>query len=386
MENKIFDNTKIAFKDKSFTDLVRGYFLFKIISFPYIVHLFKKIIKIKLFSPITNFITRYTVFKQFCGGENEIKCNKTIDLLMKSNIYSILDYSVEGLENEKHFEKTLMQTLNLIKLNTNNKFPFIVFKPTAIGEFSLYEKITSSVKLNKNEIIRWKKIKNRFDIICNSAHQNNTSVLIDAEESWIQPAIDNIFEELIKKYNHNSSIVYNTVQAYRTDRLDYLKKLQISFKDTKLKIGIKLVRGAYMEKERKRAQLFNYLSPIHPTKAATDDCFNNSLLYMLKNNNLFSIFLGTHNEYSNSLAIKYMDDNNLNRSSIWFSQLYGMSNHISYNLSNLGLNVAKYLPFGPTKEVIPYLLRRADENTSVKGQSGREISLIKREIIRRLFN
>lgn len=386
MKENIFDNSKVAFKDKSFLDLVRAYFIFKIISLTYIVNLFKKVSKINLLSPLINFITRYTIFKQFCGGEDEIKCNKTVELLMRSNIYSILDYSVEGLNSENHFNKTLNQTLSLIKLNTNNNFPFIVFKPTGIGDFSIYEKISSNICLNDNEFIRWKKIKSRFDLICKSAFNNNTSVLIDAEESWIQLAIDNIYEELIKKYNRNNTTVYNTVQAYRTDRLDYLKKLHINFKNSQFRIGIKLVRGAYMEKERKRAQLLNYISPIHPNKSDTDDFFNKSLLFMLKNTNLFSVFIGSHNEYSNNLAIEFMNNNHLNKDSVWFSQLYGMSNHISYNLSNLGLNVAKYLPFGPTKEVIPYLLRRADENTSVEGQSGREISLIKKEIKRRLFS
>lgn len=386
MKENIFDNSKVAFKDKSFLDLVRAYFIFKIISLTYIVNLFKKVSKINLLSPLINFITRYTIFKQFCGGEDEIKCNKTVDLLMRSNIYSILDYSVEGLNSENHFNKTLNQTLSLIKLNTNNNFPFIVFKPTGIGDFSIYEKISSNICLNDNEFIRWEKIKSRFDLICKSAFNNNTSVLIDAEESWIQLAIDNIYEELIKKYNRNNTTVYNTVQAYRTDRLDYLKKLHINFKNSQFRIGIKLVRGAYMEKERKRAQLLNYISPIHPNKSDTDDFFNKSLLFMLKNTNLFSVFIGSHNEYSNNLAIEFMNNNHLNKDSVWFSQLYGMSNHISYNLSNLGLNVAKYLPFGPTKEVIPYLLRRADENTSVEGQSGREISLIKKEIKRRLFS
>lgn len=386
MKENIFDNSKVAFKDKSFLDLVRAYFIFKIISLTYIVNLFKKVSKINLLSPLINFITRYTIFEQFCGGEDEIKCNKTVDLLMRSNIYSILDYSVEGLNSENHFNKTLNQTLSLIKLNTNNNFPFIVFKPTGIGDFSIYEKISSNICLNDNEFIRWEKIKSRFDLICKSAFNNNTSVLIDAEESWIQLAIDNIYEELIKKYNRNNTTVYNTVQAYRTDRLDYLKKLHINFKNSQFRIGIKLVRGAYMEKERKRAQLLNYISPIHPNKSDTDDFFNKSLLFMLKNTNLFSVFIGSHNEYSNNLAIEFMNNNHLNKDSVWFSQLYGMSNHISYNLSNLGLNVAKYLPFGPTKEVIPYLLRRADENTSVEGQSGREISLIKKEIKRRLFS
>ena len=386
MKENIFDNSKVAFKDKSFLDLVRAYFIFKIISLTYIVNLFKKVSKINLLSPLINFITRYTIFKQFCGGEDEIKCNNTVDLLMRSNIYSILDYSVEGLNSENHFNKTLNQTLSLIKLNTNNNFPFIVFKPTGIGDFSIYEKISSNICLNDNEFIRWEKIKSRFDLICKSAFNNNTSVLIDAEESWIQLAVDNIYEELIKKYNRNNTTVYNTVQAYRTDRLDYLKKLHINFKNSQFRIGIKLVRGAYMEKERKRAQLLNYISPIHPNKSDTDDFFNKSLLFMLKNTNLFSVFIGSHNEYSNNLAIEFMNNNHLNKDSVWFSQLYGMSNHISYNLSNLGLNVAKYLPFGPTKEVIPYLLRRADENTSVEGQSGREISLIKKEIKRRLFS
>ena len=386
MQNKLFDNTEIAFKNKSLFDLLRTYFIFKIISFPRLVSISKYILLLflKIRLPI-KFLIKHSIFKQFCGGENEDDCKVTIDNLMSSNIYSILDYSVEGLVSNESFENTVSRTLNLIKLNTSNNFPFIVFKPTAIGEFKLYEKVSLNMKLSKNEVVEWASVINRYNLICDCALRNNVSVLIDAEESWIQTSVDEIFENLVVKYNSTRATVYNTVQAYRVDRLDYIKHLQKKFNSNSVNIGIKLVRGAYMEKERERSNKLNYPSPIHNTKNETDTCFNTCMNYMFDNIDLFSIFIGTHNEDSNALAINNIKKHNLNINDekVWFSQLYGMSDHISYNLSFNGYKVAKYLPFGPVKDVIPYLLRRADENTSIEGQTSRELSLFSKELNRR---
>ena len=383
MQDNLFDNTEIAFKDKSIFDLYRGYFIFKIISFPRIVSISKFILSFKLIYPLTKLILKSTMLKQFCGGENEDDCKKIINDLNARHVYSILDYSVEGLENEVSFDETVSRTINLIKLNTNNNFPFIVFKPTGIGRFDLYEKISSNTNLSDKENIEWSKVKFRYDAICNAALANNVSVLIDAEESWIQSSIDEIYENLILKYNSKKAIVYNTVQSYRIDRLEYIEKLYHSFSTSDVHIGIKLVRGAYMEKERERSKVFNYLDPIHETKKDTDESFNNCMTFMFKNVQLFSVFIGSHNEESNYLALELINKYNIIMDKVWFSQLYGMSDHITYNLSNQGYNVAKYLPFGPFKGVIPYLFRRAEENTAVEGQTSRELFLYAKEIKRR---
>ena len=383
MQDNLFDNTEITFKDKSIFDLYRGYFIFKIISFPRIVSISKFILSFKLIYPLTKLILKSTMLKQFCGGQNEDDCKEIINDLNARYVYSILDYSVEGLENEVSFDETVSRTINLIKLNTNNNFPFIVFKPTGIGRFDLYEKISSNTNLSDKENIEWSKVKSRYDAICNAALANNVSVLIDAEESWIQSSIDEIYENLILKYNSKKAIVYNTVQSYRIDRLEYIEKLYHSFSTLDVHIGIKLVRGAYMEKERERSKVFNYLDPIHKTKKDTDKSFNNCMTFMFKNAQLFSVFIGSHNEESNYLALKLINKYNIRKDKVWFSQLYGMSDHITYNLSNQGFNVAKYLPFGPFKGVIPYLFRRAEENTAVEGQTSRELFLYAKEIKRR---
>ena len=383
MQDNLFDNTEITFKDKSIFDLYRGYFIFKIISFPRIVSISKFILSFKLIYPLTKLILKSTMLKQFCGGQNEDDCKEIINDLNARSVYSILDYSVEGLENEVSFDETVSRTINLIKLNTNNNFPFIVFKPTGIGRFDLYEKISSNTNLSDKENIEWSKVKSRYDAICNAALANNVSVLIDAEESWIQSSIDEIYENLILKYNSKKAIVYNTVQSYRIDRLEYIEKLYHSFSTLDVHIGVKLVRGAYMEKERERSKVFNYLDPIHKTKKDTDESFNNCMTFMFKNAQLFSVFIGSHNEESNYLALKLINKYNIIKDKVWFSQLYGMSDHITYNLSNQGFNVAKYLPFGPFKGVIPYLFRRAEENTAVEGQTSRELFLYAKEIKRR---
>ena len=386
MQDNLFDNTEIAFKNKSAFALYRGYFIFKTISFPRIVSIAKFIFSLRLIYPLTKVLLKNTMLKQFCGGQSEDDCKDLINDLSSRNVYSILDYSVEGLENERSFDETVVRTLNLIKLNTNNNFPFIVFKPTAVGRFDLYHKVSSKVKLSDAENIEWLKVLRRYDTICNTALTNNVCVLIDAEESWIQSSIDEIYESLVLKFNSKKAIVYNTVQAYRVDRLEYLKKLHHTFSSKDVYLGIKLVRGAYMEKERNRAKALNYLDPIHKSKKNTDKSFNISMMYMFENINLFSIFIGSHNEESNYLALEYINKFNIKNDKVWFSQLFGMSDHISYNLSNKGYNVAKYLPFGPFKSVIPYLFRRAEENTAVEGQTSRELFLYSKEIKRRNYS
>jgi proline dehydrogenase len=306
--------------------------------------------------------------------------------MFKSKVYSILDYSVEGKQNESQFEFITNKTIDLIDFAVNNKsVPFSVFKPTAVGRFEIYRKVSQSEKLEDFELEEWNKIKKRFDRIFNHAKKNNIPVLVDAEESWIQTSVDDLLLDFMKKYNKKNPIIYNTLQAYRWDRYDYLVKLHEKAKNENFIIGIKLVRGAYMEKERAHANDKGYISPICKTKLETDKNFDNCLTFMMDNLDYFRLYIGTHNEKSTLHALKLLSLKGIsnNNSKIWFGQLFGMSDHISFNLANSKYNVSKYLPFGPVRDVMPYLIRRAEENTSVAGQTNRELELIKSEMKRR---
>ena len=384
--NLEFNNTKIAFNYKSNFDLKRAYLLFKLLSLGYVSRFLRKLLKTLVWMnfPIDSLIKK-TVYAQFCGGTNILDCTEVIYSLKKSNVYSILDYSIEGSVNENDFEDSINKCLKILnECKSKDLSKFIVFKPSAVGRFDLYEKITSNKKLSENEIIEWSKVETRFNKICLEASKKDIMVLVDAEESWIQTAIDELVTKMMNIYNSEKAVVFNTIQAYRKDRFDYLTKLHNDLKDS-VKIGVKLVRGAYMEKERKRAKKYNYISPICESKEQTDDVFNNSLRFIIENINDFGLFVGSHNEKSNRLATnllrKYKIDSNDQR--IWFSQLYGMSDNISFTLANTGYNVAKYLPFGPVREVMPYLMRRLDENSSISSQTNRELQLIKKELRRR---
>ena len=384
--NLEFNNTKIAFNYKSNFDLKRAYLLFKLLSLGYVSRFLRKLLKTLVWMnfPIDSLIKK-TVYAQFCGGTNILDCTEVIYSLKKSNVYSILDYSIEGSVNENDFEDSINKCLKILnECKSKDLSKFIVFKPSAVGRFDLYEKITPNKKLCENEIIEWSKVETRFNKICLEASKKDIMVLVDAEESWIQTAIDELVTKMMNIYNSEKAVVFNTIQAYRKDRFNYLTKLHNDLNGS-VKIGVKLVRGAYMEKERKRAKKYNYISPICESKEQTDDVFNNSLRFIIENINDFSLFVGSHNEKSNILATqllrKYKIDSNDQR--IWFSQLYGMSDNISFTLANTGYNVAKYLPFGPVREVMPYLMRRLDENSSISSQTNRELQLIKKELRRR---
>ena len=381
-----FNNTKIAFNHKSDFDLKRAYFLFKLLSLGFISRLGRKLLKmlVRLNFPIDPLIKK-TIYAQFCGGSDILDCVEVINNLKKSNVYSILDYSIEGSINETDFEDSIKKCLKILdECKSKNLSKFIVFKPSAVGRFKLYEKIASNKKLSENETIEWSKVERRFNKICSEASKKDIMVLVDAEESWIQKSIDELVTKMMNIYNTEKALVFNTIQAYRIDRFDYLVKLHNNLNGS-AKIGVKLVRGAYMEKERKRAKKYNYISPICVNKEKTDEVFNNSLRFIIENINDFGLFVGSHNEKSNILATellkKYRIDSNDNR--IWFSQLYGMSDNISFTLAAKGYNVAKYLPFGPVREVMPYLMRRLDENSSISSQTNRELQLIRNELKRR---
>ena len=382
-----FNNTEIAFHLKSDSELERAYFLFKMISIEPLVRIgtIATNFALKAHLPVEGLI-RSTVFDHFCGGVNEVDCLPIIDKMYASKVYSVLDYSVEGKAVEDQFDFALKTILNLIEFSKDKEaLPIAVFKPTAFGRFDLYQKISEKKSLTASENEQWERIKTRFKTVCSAGKLHNVKILIDAEESWIQDAVDDLVLDLMQTFNTDALIVYSTLQTYRWDRLDYLKKIHIKAKQTNFKLGFKVVRGAYMEKERQRAKDLGYKSPICDTKALTDALFNETIKYSLSNLETIHLFIGTHNEESTHLALELMKACHIsnNDSRVWFGQLYGMSDHISFNLAEHGYNVAKYLPFGPVKDVMPYLIRRAEENTSVAGQTNRELNLIKMEKQRR---
>jgi proline dehydrogenase len=385
--NQIFDNTEIAFSLKSDSELERAYFLFKMISIEPLVRIGTAATNfaIKAHLPIEGLI-RSTVFDHFCGGINEEDCLPVIDRMFEKGVSSVLDYSVEGKENEDEFNAALEMILKIIDFAKEiNAIPIAVFKPTGFGRFYLFEKNGRGEALTQNEQKEWNNVVNRFDIVCKKAKENDVAVLIDAEESWMQEAADDLVSKMMQKYNTEKPIVYNTLQMYRHDRMSFLKEQHAHAKTNNYFLGYKLVRGAYLEKENDRAEEKGYLSPICKNKEATDINFNTAIDYMLDNLENMALFAGTHNEESSYLLMRLMLEKGLrnNDRHVWFGQLYGMSDHISYNLADKGYNVAKYIPFGPVKDVMPYLIRRAEENTSVAGQTGRELTLLKKEKKRR---
>jgi proline dehydrogenase len=384
---QIFDNTQVAFALKSNTELDRAYFLFKMIANQPLVRIGTAITNfaIKAHLPVEGII-RATVFDHFCGGINENDCLSVVDKLNTKGVSSVLDYSVEGKEEEEQFDAALKMTLKTIDFAAEKQaIPFAVFKPTGFGRFELYEKLGEGKILSESEQNEWNRVVERFDTVCKEAHKNNVALLIDGEESWMQDAADDLVYQMMKKYNKEKAIVFNTLQMYRHDRLDYLKKIYDLAVAEDFFIGMKVVRGAYMEKENKRAEEMGYTTPICASKEATDKNYDDAVDYMLQNLDKMSIFVGTHNETSSYKVMNRMGERNLDRKDnrIWFGQLYGMSDNISYNLAADHYNVAKYLPFGPVREVMPYLIRRAEENTSVAGQTNRELMLIKAERNRR---
>jgi proline dehydrogenase len=381
-----FNNTEIAFSGKSNTDLKRSYWLFKIIGWNWLIKISPALLKIfmPLWIPIP--IIKATIFKQFCGGESIRECEETINTLGAQNVKTILDYSVEGIEDEKVFDENVIEALEAItKAKTNPNIPFSVFKPTGFGKFKILQKVNSKKTLTQSEEAEYERLVNRIDKICAAGAEKNVPLFIDAEESWIQDAIDAIVLEMMRKYNKEKAIIYNTAQMYRWDRIAYLKELNSISRNESFKFGVKLVRGAYIEKERARAEKMGYEDPMQKTKENTDKDFNLALKFCVENIDNISFCCASHNEESTLSLIELMKENNININDdrVYFAQLLGMSDHISMNMSKSGFNIAKYVPYGPIKDVTPYLIRRAQENTSVAGQTGRELSLILTEQQRR---
>ncbi len=390
MSNNLFDNTKLAFELKSNNSLRKSLFLFNIIKYPLIVKLGSVLIKffLKLKFPITPII-KNLLFDQFCVGLNEKESLMTVKKLSKYNLRSILHYHVEGYESEKSFDKCLANTIKTIKsASKNSSIPFTVFKPTGLGSLKLFHKIAQGLVLNDREKEELQRVEKRFDSCFQSCKKNGVKILIDSEESWIQPGVDLLVEKYMIKYNKKDALIFNTVQMYLKNKIKYLEYLLSFSKKNSFVPGVKVVRGAYMEKERSRSKRLGYDDPICNSKIQTDKNFNDALKFLVKNFEYFNFIVGSHNEKSSHLLMDLMKKNKIknNNKNIWFAQLYGMSDQISFNIANLGYNVCKLLPYGPVNEVIPYLIRRAEENSSVRGQSSRELDLIKKEFKRRRIN
>lgn len=382
-----FEDTRTAFAAKSDKDLLRAYWLFKLIGFNWLVRISPPLVKaaIALRLPIKGLISA-TVFRHFCGGESIAECEHTIRTLHSFGVGTILDYSVEGKASESDFEHSLEHTIGTIhRAKGDPAVPFSVFKPTGIVRFGLLEKVNAGSTLSEEEQREYSRFLERFDRICRTAAECGVPVFVDAEESWIQDAIDTVATDMMARYNRGRVIVYNTLQLYRHDRLAYMSSAIEAATNGGYLVGFKLVRGAYMEKERARAEKMGYPSPIQPDKQSTDRDYDLALHTCMKHLDRVAVCVGSHNESSNLLMVRTMQEQGVpaNHPRIWFSQLYGMSDHISFNLAAAGYNVAKYVPFGPVKSVLPYLIRRAQENTSVAGQTGRELRLIMTERKRR---
>ncbi|MEN9399832.1 MAG: hypothetical protein RL632_933 [Bacteroidota bacterium] len=383
-----FDNTEIAFGSKTNGDLRRAYILFRLVGNPRLVRFSKW---------FTDFCFRYripirgmvkkTIFKQFCGGETIKECDRAIKLLGDFGIGTILDYSVEGKTSEADFDATVNEIIDTIHRAANDKHvPFAVFKVTGIGRFGVLESANNgSEALTEQQLSDLSIVSERIQRICQAAYDAQVPLFIDAEETWIQDTIDTIVLNMMRLYNKEQAIVFNTVQMYRHDRLEFVRKHLALAKEEQLHYGIKLVRGAYMEKERERAQQKGYESPIQPNKTKCDNDFNTAVELILENISHAALCSGSHNEESAHVLANTMEKLGIDKTDkrVWCAQLLGMSDHISYNMAHAGYNVAKYVPYGPVKEVMPYLIRRANENTSVAGQTGRELSLLIKERNRR---
>ena len=384
----IFNDTKIAFADKSNQQLQKAFWMFKMIESPGLTKMGTSVLNFAVHHnfPFVKTIVKNTLFEQFCGGETREESMKAVKQLFKRGVGSIFDYSIEGKQDEATFDAVCAEIKDIVKFSVGNPaLPFIVFKPTAFGRIELYELVGKGSELSVAEKEEWQRVVTRFDEVCKLCFENNKQVMIDAEETWMQGAADQLCEEMMEKYNKEKAIVWNTIQMYRTGRIEYMQQHLQRAQEKGYFIGYKIVRGAYMEKERERAQEKGYADPIQPTKEASDKNYDAGIDYIMDNLDKISVFFGTHNETSTEMVMNKLKAKGLanDQHNVYFGQLYGMSDNITFYLANQKYNVAKYLPYGPVKDVVPYLTRRAEENTSVAGQTGRELGLIGAELKRR---
>ncbi|MEM6289819.1 MAG: proline dehydrogenase family protein [Myxococcota bacterium] len=387
MQLEAFDNTEVAFRHKSDRALTKAYWMFKLIAFSWMVSIGKRMVDLALALRLPiHWALRWNVFEHFCGGETIEACQVTTKALDQHGVGTILDFSVEGKESDADFARSFEEILETADTAAGNAhIPFCVFKVSGIARHALLQEVSEGATLSKTAQAEFDTVRERVDAICKRAADGGTYVLIDAEESWIQQAIDDIALAMIRAYNRERVVVFNTYQLYRHDRLAVLTRDLDAARDEGFHLGAKLVRGAYMEKERDRAEEKGYPSPIQPDKAATDRDFDAALALSVERIDHMAVCVGTHNERSSATMTTLMAERGIEKSDprVYFAQLLGMSDHISFNLAAHGYNVAKYVPYGPLREVVPYLIRRAEENTSVAGQTGRELQLIQDERARR---
>ena len=399
-----FDDTECAFSPKSNKELKKAHFIFSAMGKPWLVKLGLKFtpFAIRWRFPFSRMVFRNTIFQQFVGGETLEQTARIADKLEKYNVQVILDYGVEGKEGEENFEQARNEFKKVIAYAaTEANIPFMSIKVTGFARFALLEKLDSTMnelpgtlmkrylgaieKLSADEKEEWHKVRSRVLQVCELAATKNIGVLIDAEETWIQDPVDALTMLMMDTFNKGRVVLYNTLQLYRHDRLQFLKDSYAAAAERNFILGAKLVRGAYMEKERNRAVEMQYPSPIQPDKASCDNDYNAAVEFCIEHLDKIALIVASHNEYSNLYTTELLDRNGLphDHPHVHFSQLYGMSDNITFNLAKAGCSVSKYLPFGPIKDVIPYLMRRAQENSSVSGQTGRELGLIKKEMKRR---
>ncbi len=382
-----FDNTEIAFRHQSDKDLVLARLLFLSMRSPIITRIGSAMTRyaLKAHFPIRKLI-KNTIYKIFCGGETLDEAASTARKIGKHRVGVILDYGVEGKETESQFDSATSEFIKAINFAFGEpNIPFLSLKVTGFARFALLEKISNGDTLSGNELKEWEQACSRIERICLAAFERNIMILIDAEETWIQDAVNGITEKMMERFNKKRAIIFNTYQMYSWGTLPFLRSAFANALDKGYVLGAKIVRGAYMEKERARANEMRYTDPIQPNKEATDRDYDLALVFCLENIDRLSLFIGTHNELSCIKTVRIMQECHIPpaNSNIYFSQLYGMGDNISFNLANAGYNVSKYLPYGPVDDVIPYLMRRAQENTSVAGQTSRELALINQEIKRR---
>ena len=382
-----FDNTQVAFQYKSGRDLFLAWLIFSLTKNPAVMKLLTRTVKLLMVlkMPIKPLI-KATVFKLFCGGETKAEYERVIARLRRAHIGTILDYAVEGSADEAGYANTEAELLKIIaEAKRNPDIPCTCLKVTAVAAFTLMERVSTGNALTREQERHWADAQARLDRICKAAHASDKPIYIDAEESWIQPAVDTLAETMMRRYNTQRAIVFTTLQMYRWDRLDYLRRLIADARVGGYRLGVKIVRGAYMEQERQRAKEMGYPSPINPTLEATHRDYNAAIDMIMDNIEVVEICLGTHNEYSCKRMASLMAARNLpnDHPHVTFSQLYGMSDNISFNLSRAGYNVSKYLPYGPVEATLPYLTRRAEENTAIAGQMSKELEIIIRERDRR---
>jgi proline dehydrogenase len=382
-----FDDTQIAFSSRSDKELRRTFWLFSAFNNRFVVKagiLFINL-SLKLRLPI-KYLVKNTLYKHFCGGESITDCNQSVKQLQLFNIGAILDYAVEGKDNEVDFDRTSEELINVInKASRVPNIPFSVFKPTGVGSKQLMAKVQNKEPLTEEEKTYFENIKSRFIRICQQAYDKNVRLFIDSEDSWFQDTVDVLVYQMMRKYNKKTPIVFNTYQMYRRDMPLRLKEAYENAVAEGYFLGAKLVRGAYMEKERNRAAEMGYPDPIFPEKKLTDQAFDEALSFCVEHISRIAVCCGSHNEESNYLLVRLIDAHGLQKNDqrIYSAQLYGMSDHITFNLAQAGYNVAKYVPYGPVDAVVPYLIRRAEENTAIAGQSSRELQLIRKEMRRR---